>query len=236
MIQPKEIVNGHIEIESGGIMLLIDKPKDYSSARVVNIIKKKLNIKKAGHSGTLDPNATGLMIVCTNKMTKQLNALLDSDKEYEGVMFLGEKTKSFDSESEVTETKDISGVTEEMIFDIAKSFMGEIEQVPPMYSAIKYKGKPLYKYARRDIEIERNPRKIVIKEFVILKIKFPEITFRVHCSKGTYIRTLANDFGDKLGTGAHLKELRRLKIGEYDVKDSIALEEFLKDNIKVSIN
>lgn len=231
-----EIISRHINIESGGIMLLIDKPKDYSSARVVNIIKKKLNIKKAGHSGTLDPQATGLMIVCTHKMTKQLNTLLDSDKEYEGVIMLGEKTKSFDSETEVMETKDVSGITDEMILDNVKSFLGEIEQTPPMYSAVKHKGRPLYKYARKDVEIVRKVRKVMITEFEIQKIEMPEVTFRVKCSKGTYIRTLANDFGDKLGTGAYLKDLRRLKIGEYDVRDSIALEEFLKDNITFSTN
>ncbi len=230
------MTNRHINIESGGVMLLIDKPKDYSSARVVNIIKKKLNIKKAGHSGTLDPKATGLMIVCTHKMTKMLNTLLDSDKEYEGVIILGEKTKSFDSETEVMETKDVSGITDEMILDNVKSFLGEIEQTPPMYSAVKHKGKPLYKYARKDVEIERKIRKVTISEFEIQKIEMPRVTFRVKCTKGTYIRTLANDFGDKLGTGGYLKELRRLKIGEYDVKDSIALEEFLEDNITFSNN
>src|SRR5438105_8601815 len=129
MMQTTEIINRHINIESGGIMLLIDKPKDYSSARVVNIIKKKLNIKKAGHSGTLDPKATGLMIVCTHKMTKQLNSLLDSDKEYEGIIMLGERTKSFDSETGVTDKKDTSGITYEMIFDNVKNFIGEVEQI-----------------------------------------------------------------------------------------------------------
>ena len=236
MIQTTEIISRHINIGSGGIMLLIDKPKDYSSARVVNIIKKKLNIKKAGHSGTLDPQATGLMIVCTHKMTKQLNSLLDSDKEYEGIIMLGERTKSFDSETGVTDKKDTSGITYEMIFDNVKNFIGEVEQIPPMYSAVKHKGKPLYKYARKDVEIERKIRKVTITEFEIQKIELPEVTFRVKCSKGTYIRTLANDFGDKLGTGAYLKELRRLKIGDYDVRDSIALEEFLQDNITFSIN
>src|SRR5437667_11288098 len=127
MIQTTEIISRHINIGSGGIMLLIDKPKDYSSARVVNIIKKKLNIKKAGHSGTLDPQATGLMIVCTHKMTKRLNTLLDSDKEYEGIIMLGEKTKSFDSETEVTDKKDTAGITDKMIFDNVKNFTGDIE-------------------------------------------------------------------------------------------------------------
>ncbi len=219
--------------EPQGMMLLIDKPKDYSSARVVNIIKKKLNVKKAGHSGTLDPKATGLMIICTQKMTKKLNLMLDFDKEYEGVMILGETTKSFDSETEVTQKKDISGITNEMILENVMNFLGETEQLPPMYSAIKHKGKPLYKYARKNVEIERKFKKVTIKEFIIQKIQLPLVTFKVLCSKGTYIRTLVNDFGEKLGTGAYLKELRRFKIGDYDVKNSISVEEFLN---KSSLN
>ena len=210
-----------------GIMLLLDKPKEYTSARVVNIVKKFLNVNKAGHSGTLDPKATGLMVVCTGKMTKSLNDLLDSDKEYRGIMIIGEKTKSFDSETEVYEKKTIEHVSEEQLMQNVKVFLGEIQQVPPMYSAIKYKGKPLYKLARKGMEIERKPRTVVIREFVIERVNLPEVEFRVLCSKGTYIRTLVNDFGESLGTGAYLKELRRLKIGEYDVKDSITIEEFI---------
>jgi tRNA pseudouridine55 synthase len=213
-----------------GIMLLLDKPKEYSSARVVNIVKKFLNVNKAGHSGTLDPKATGLMIVCTGKMTKSLNELLDSDKEYEGVMVIGEKTKSFDAETEVYEKNPIVHITKEQVLENVKHFSGNITQIPPMYSAIKHKGKPLYKLARKGKEIERNPREVVIKEFEIQNINFPEIQFRVLCSKGTYIRTLVNDFGEKLGVGAYLKELRRLKIGEHDVKDSITVEDFISSH------
>jgi tRNA pseudouridine55 synthase len=211
----------------GGYTILVDKPKDYSSARVVNIIKKMLKVKKAGHSGTLDPKATGLMIVCTGKMTKELSSLLGSEKEYEGVFLLGESTKSFDSETEVIEKKPVDNISEDIINETAKKFTGEIEQVPPMYSAIKHKGKPLYKYAARGQEIERNPRKVFIKEFDITKISLPEVSFRVLCSKGTYIRTLANDFGISLGTGAYLKELRRTKVGSYNVCDAVKLEEIL---------
>lgn len=214
--------------EKDGLMLLIDKPKNYSSARVVNIIKKKLKVRKAGHSGTLDPNATGLMIICTQKMTKKLNDLLCSEKEYEGTMHIGACTSSFDSETEVINESDIGHVTEEMIYETAGRFIGEIEQIPPMYSAVKYKGKPLYKYALKNKEIERASRKVFIKEFSITDISLPELFFRIICSKGTYVRSLVNDFGERLGTGAYLKELRRLKIGHYDVKDSITLEEFLK--------
>jgi tRNA pseudouridine55 synthase len=211
-----------------GLFLLIDKPFGYSSAQVVNILKKRLNIKKAGHSGTLDPNATGLMIICTGKKTKELNNLLGVDKEYEGVLVLGEKTKSFDTETEVYDKRGLENITEDQIKLTAEKFTGEIEQMPPMYSAVKHKGKPLYKYARKDKEIERVSRKVLISEFEILKINLPEVTFRVSCSKGTYIRTLANDFGESLGVGAYLKELRRTKIGEYDVRNSEELDKLVE--------
>lgn len=210
-----------------GRMFLLDKPKEYTSARIVNIVKKVLDVKKAGHSGTLDPKASGLMIICTGKLTKSLNDLLGSDKEYEGVMVLGEKTKSFDTETEVYEKNPVEHLTGEQIKDNVKNFLGEIQQVPPMYSAVKHKGKPLYKLARKGKELERKPRAVTIKDFEIERISMPEVNFRVLCSKGTYIRTLVSDFGDKLGTGAYLKELRRLKIGEYDIKDSVTIDEFI---------
>lgn len=216
------------EINTDGLMLLIDKPKDCSSAKVVNIIKKKLNVRKAGHSGTLDPKASGLMIICTQKLTKKLNEFLNSDKEYSGVMILGQKTKSFDSETEVIEQKQIEHLTEFIIRETAKTFLGMIEQIPPMYSAVKHKGKPLYKYARMNKEVPRNPRKVLINEFRIDSISLPEVMFTVNCSKGTYIRTLVNDFGDKLAVGAYLKELRRTRIGDYLVEDSVSLDEFFK--------
>ncbi len=209
-----------------GVMLLIDKPKDYSSARIVNIVKKVLNVKKAGHSGTLDPKATGLMIVCTGKKTKQLNQLLDSDKEYQGVMVIGEKTRSFDSETEVFEKNSVTHLTADLIKNTVKSFLGEIEQTPPMYSAVKYKGKPLYKFARKGTELERKPRMVSIREFEIANVNLPEVSFRVVCSKGTYVRTLVNDFGEELGVGAYLKDLRRTKIGIYNIDSSITLEQF----------
>jgi tRNA pseudouridine55 synthase len=227
-------------------MLLIDKPKDYTSARVVDIIKRKLGVKKAGHSGTLDPKATGLMIVCMEKETKRLSELLDYDKEYEGVMVIGATTRTFDTESEVkvmgahTPAAPLSeghrllrrvlpgkggSELEEKIHKVAESFRGEIEQVPPMHSAVKFKGRPLYKYARKNQEVSRSPRKVLIRKFEIEDISFPEIRFRVSCSKGTYIRTLVNDFGERLGTGAYLKELRRTKIGEFHIKDAVKLED-----------
>ena len=213
-----------------GITLLFDKPKEYSSARIVNIVKKFLNIDKAGHSGTLDPKATGLMIICTGKQTKTLNELIECDKEYEGVMIIGEKTKSFDSETETYDRKDISHITEEALMENIKSFLGKIEQIPPMYSAIKHKGKPLYKLARKGEVLERQPRTVEIKEFEITSAVLPEISFRVLCTKGTYIRTLVSDYGDKLGTGAYLKELRRTKIGNFSVKDAVTVEDFINSN------
>jgi tRNA pseudouridine55 synthase len=215
---------------AAGLMLLLDKPKEYTSAKIVNIVKKVLDVKKAGHSGTLDPKATGLMIVCTGKMTKSLNDLLGSDKEYEGIMVLGEKTKSFDTETDVYEKNSVEHLTHDEIKENVKHFLGEIQQVPPMYSAIKHKGKPLYEMARKGEVLERASRTINIKEFVISDINLPFVSFRVLSSKGTYIRTLVSDFGDNLGVGAYLKELRRLKIGSYDIKDSITIDEFIKRN------
>ncbi|MFI5144260.1 MAG: tRNA pseudouridine(55) synthase TruB [Ignavibacteria bacterium] len=214
-----------------GTLILIDKPKDYTSARVVNIIKKKLNIKKAGHSGTLDPKATGLLIICTGKKTKLLSEMILYDKEYEGEMVLGESTPSFDSETEVNKTRSIDKISGDLILSTANSLNGEIEQIPPMYSAIKHKGKPLYKYARKNKEVERTPRKVFIKEFEIKRIDLPLVYFKVSCSKGTYVRTLINDFGEMLGTGAYLKELRRTRIGPFDVKDSFKLVDFLSGNL-----
>jgi tRNA pseudouridine55 synthase len=228
---PEITGQGNLEAKNEeGSLILIDKPLGYSSAKVVNILKKRLNIKKAGHSGTLDPKATGLLVICTGRKTKELNNLLDVDKEYEGVLVLGGKTKSFDTESEVYDEKNTGGITDEMILETAKSFVGESQQLPPMFSAVKFKGKPLYKYARKDKEIERGTRTINIQEFEITNICLPEVTFRVCCSKGTYIRTLANDLGEKLGVGAYLKSLRRTRIGEYDVKDAAELDEFIKQN------
>ena len=213
-----------------GLTMLFDKPKEYTSARIVNIVKKFLDVKKAGHSGTLDPKASGLMIICTGKKTKLLSGLLGSDKEYEGIMVLGEKTKSYDTETEVYEKKDISHITFDMVKNAAAELTGEIEQVPPMYSAVKHKGKPLYKLARKGQELERKPKIVNVKEFEIIPVTANEISFRVLCSKGTYIRSLVSDLGDKLGVGAYLKELRRTKIGNYCIADAIEPDDFIERN------
>ena len=201
--------------DAGGLMILVDKPGNCSSARAVNRIKKKLNVKKAGHSGTLDPMATGLLIVCTGKMTKKLKELLECDKEYEGVMVLGASTRSYDAETEIVENRPIGSTDYRKISEAATEFLGEIEQLPPMFSAVKYGGKPLYKYARKGQELERVTRKIRINKFEILNVEMPEAGFRVSCSKGTYIRALVHDLGQLLGTGAYMKELRRTKIGQF---------------------
>ena len=236
IIKTGRIVFADEDEKKRGIMLLFDKPKDYSSARIVNIVKKFLNISKAGHSGTLDPKATGLMIICTGKQTKTLNGLIGFDKEYEGVMVVGEKTKSFDSETETYDRKETGHITPEMLKENIKSFLGKTEQLPPMYSAVKHKGKPLYKFARKGEVLERKPRAVEIKEFEITSVQLPEISFRVLCTKGTYIRTLVSDYGEKLGTGAYLKELRRTKIGNFSVKDAVSVEDFINSNSQTNGN
>lgn len=217
----------HLLANKEGITLLFDKPKEYTSARIVNIVKKFLNVKKAGHSGTLDPKATGLMIVCTGKKTKQLHSLLGCDKEYEGIMVLGEKTKSYDTETEVYEKNEISHITFESIQQAVKELTGEIQQVPPMFSAVKHKGKPLYKLARKGHELERKPKQVNVKIFEVIPVTGNELSFRVLCSKGTYIRSLVNDLGEKLGVGAYLKELRRTAIGVFSIKDAVVPDDFI---------
>jgi len=198
-------------------IFLIDKPLDFTSFDIVRIFKKKFNLKKAGHSGTLDPKATGLLIVCSDKMTKRINEFIEYDKEYEGVIRIGARTKSFDTESREEDIIDNVKVTDEEIESVRKTFLGEVEQMPPMFSALKHNGKPLYKLARAGKEIERKSRKIVISEFEIKKVSESELKFRISSSKGTYIRSIANDFGERLGVGGYLKELRRTRIGKYDL-------------------
>lgn len=200
-------------------IILIDKPKGWTSAAVINFLKKKFKIKKAGHSGTLDPKASGLLVVCTGKMTKKIGEMIEYDKDYEGVFRIGATTVSYDSESpEENIIEDIS-VNENDILTIKNYFIGEIFQIPPMHSAIKHKGKPLYKLARKGLSVEIKPRKVKINSFDVKLISKTEVEFFVSCSKGTYIRSLARDFGEKLGIGSYLKELKRLRIGPYYLKD-----------------
>ncbi len=208
-----------------GEVILIDKDKGMTSFDVIRKLRKILNIRKIGHAGTLDPAATGLLILCTGKMTKEIGIYQNKSKTYEGIISLGKTTPSMDAETEPVEVKDFSHVTGEDIEKVRSEFIGEIEQTPPMYSAVKHKGKSLYKYARNGIEVERKPRKVNVYEFEITKIDLPDIHFRIKCSKGTYVRVIANDFGEKLGCGAFLKELRRTEIGEFSVSDAFTLKE-----------
>lgn len=188
-----------------------------TSADVVYRFKRFLKIDKIGHAGTLDPRATGLLILCTDKMTKRISSFMDLEKEYTGTIKIGATTKSFDTESEEENIKDILNVTGEDIEKVRDGFLGEIEQIPPMHSAIKHKGKPIYKLARKGKSIELQPRKIFIKGFDVSRISECEISFKIICSKGTYIRSIANDFGVALGVGGYLKTLKRTRIGDYQL-------------------
>lgn len=216
--------------EDQGQILLIDKPLTWTSFDVVRKIRNLTRIKKTGHAGTLDPLATGLLIVCQGRATKKIESIQNAEKEYTGTIHLGATTASYDLESEPTPQQDISQLTAELIRAQASSFVGFIDQVPPIFSAIKVDGKRAYDLARKGEEPELKSRRIEIKAFDITAINLPEITFRVACSKGTYIRSLAHDLGQKLGSGAYLKSLRRTKIGEYSVDDALTPDEF-KDKL-----
>ena len=221
-----------LEAYQEGKVLLIDKPLNWTSFQVVNkirwLIKQQFGIKKikVGHAGTLDPLATGLLIICTGKLTKKIETYQAQVKEYTGTITLGTTTPSYDLESEVDQTFDISGITEEDILDNTKHFIGEIQQQPPIFSALKKDGKRLYEYAREGEKVEIPKRTITVSEFEITKIDVPNIEFRAVCSKGTYIRSLAHDFGKSLNNGAHLSALRRTKIGGFSVEDAVSVLAF----------
>lgn len=211
-----------------GEVILIDKEPGWTSFDVVKKVRSIVKLKKVGHAGTLDPFATGLLIVCTGRKTKEISSYQEMYKTYSGVISIGKRTDTMDSEGEVIEVKSISGITEEIVVETAKKFLGITRQIPPMYSAKKHKGKSLYKYARKGIEIERAPVDIEIKYFDITEINFPEIEFELKCSKGTYVRVIADDIGKLIGCGAYLKELRRTAIGDYLAKDALRINEFVK--------
>ena len=216
-----------------GQVLLIDKPLNWTSFQIVNkirwLIKNKFAIKKikVGHAGTLDPLATGLLIICTGKMTKEISIFQNQTKKYTGTFLIGTTTPSFDLETKPNNTFAINHINEDLIINATKSFIGKIKQKPPIFSAIKKNGKRLYESARIGEDVVINDRDIEILSFNIPKINMPHIDFEVECSKGTYIRSLANDFGKKLNSGATLSKLRRTKIGEYSVDKSISIEEFI---------
>ncbi|AXG73473.1 tRNA pseudouridine(55) synthase TruB [Flavobacterium arcticum] len=215
-----------------GKILLIDKPLKWSSFQAVNKIKwslkKHLGLKKikVGHAGTLDPLATGLLIVCTGKFTKRITELQGMEKEYTGTFHIGATTPSYDLETEVNATFPTEHIDENLIKETVSQFLGEIDQKPPIFSAIKKDGKRLYEHARKGEEVEIASRKTTIYEFEIIRIALPEVDFRVVCSKGTYIRSLAFDYGKALQSGAHLTVLRRTKIGEFSVDNAIDPEIF----------
>jgi tRNA pseudouridine55 synthase len=214
-----------------GFILLIDKEPDWTSFDVVAKLRNILKIKKIGYAGTLDPFATGLLLILVGKATKKQDELMLSDKVYETDIKLGEKTDSFDRTGAVIAYSE-KQVSDEEIRSAVMSFTGEQLQLPPMFSAIKKDGKRLYELARKGIEIEREPRKITIHSIDILSIQANILRVRIHCSKGTYIRSLADDIGDKLGTYAHLKELRRISIGGYSVENAFKIGEFAEIFIK----
>lgn len=209
-----------------GQLLLIDKPLGWSSFQAVNklkwVIRKRFDLKKIkiGHAGTLDPLATGLLLICTGKFTKTISELQGQLKEYTGTITLGSTTPSYDLETEVDADFPTEHITKENIHEATKGFIGVIDQVPPVFSALKKDGKRLYEYARDGIEIEIKKRSITIYDFEITEVIMPEVKFRVSCSKGTYIRSLAHDFGKALQSGAHLSALRRTKIGDYNVNNA----------------
>ena len=216
-----------------GQVLLIDKPLTWTSFQAVNKlrweIRQAFDIKKikVGHAGTLDPLATGLLIICTGKMTKQINTFQGQDKEYTGTFVLGSTTPSYDLETEIDQTFPTEHITEALIHKVTEQFIGDIDQFPPIFSALKKDGKRLYEYAREGKDVEIKSRKVQISEFEITNIDRKTIDFRVVCSKGTYIRSLAHDFGKALESGAHLSGLRRTKIGEFDVKNAISPLDFI---------
>jgi tRNA pseudouridine55 synthase len=208
--------------------ILIDKPSGPTSHDVVDAIRRKFNIKKVGHCGTLDPNATGLLIIVVGRGTKLSEKLMSDDKVYEGTMKFGEATDSYDSDGELTASLPVPPMTLDELNAAAASFIGDQMQVPPMVSAIKKNGVPLYKLARKGVEVEREPRLVHVYNFRFMDYREPIGAFKLACTKGTYVRSIAHDLGQKLGCGAHLATLRRAVSGKFDVADAKPLDEILK--------
>jgi tRNA pseudouridine55 synthase len=214
-----------------GEVILIDKPMSWSSFKVIHEIRKLITERKVGHAGTLDPMATGLLILCTGKKTKEITLYQEQVKTYTGSIRLGVTSPSMDLETEISPGKPVT-VSDEDIFRARESFTGTISQVPPMYSAIKLNGKTLYKLARKGKTVEREPREVTVFDFTISKIELPEVFFEITCSKGTYLRVIAHDFGELLGCGALLSSLRRTKIGGYSVDNALNMNDF-RELVKV---
>ena len=214
---------------------MVDKPLEWTSFDVVRKIRNLIRIKKVGHAGTLDPLATGLLIVCTGKFTKKINEYMAKEKEYTGTLTLGATTPTYDLESEPENFNNITSLTKEDITNATRSFIGEIMQVPPAHSAIKIDGKRVYELARQGKEVKMEPRKITIKEFEITAIEMPVVSFRVVCSTGTYIRSLAHDFGAVLGCGAYLSSLCRTKIGDHTLERARSVQQWEEEINKIKM-
>ena len=210
-----------------GEVILIDKPVGWTSFKVVHEIRKALKVKKVGHSGTLDPMATGLLILSTGRKTKDLGQYQNLNKTYTGTILLGKTSASMDTETELKDHPIPDRVDAELILSVRDEFLGEVEQVTPMYSAAKVNGRRLYSLARKGEQVERRLRRVFIEKFEIRSINLPEVDFEISCSKGTYIRAIANDFGEKLGCGAVLSSLRRIKVGEFNVDNALKVDDFL---------
>ena len=217
-----------MELTPDDRVLLINKPLEWTSFDVVKKVRGILQIKKIGHAGTLDPLATGLLIVCTGNVTKRIDEVQAQEKEYTGKLVLGQTTPSYDLETTPSTPKDISSINAALIKQKASKFIGEIEQVPPIHSAVKVDGKRAYKLARAGQEAKLKARKVTISEFEITKIELPEVSFRIVCSKGTYIRSLAHDLGQELGVGGYLSELCRTRIGNFSLHDALTLDQVSK--------
>ena len=218
-----------------GQVLLIDKPYEWTSFDVIQKVRSLIKIRKVGHAGTLDPLATGLLIVCTGRFTKRINEYMAQQKEYTGSITLGATTPTFDLESKPENAKDIAGITDDQIKSATQAFTGAIMQVPPMHSAIKKDGRRVYELARRGEMIELEPRKLFIETFDITAIEKPVVQFRVRCSTGTYIRSLANDFGAALGCGGYLSSLCRTAIGDFRLENAVSIQQ-LEEQVKAGFN
>ena len=217
-----------------GEIILIDKPLGWTSFQVVNkirwLIRSTFGIKKikVGHAGTLDPLASGLLILCTGKMTKSIEQFMGQEKEYTGTFTLGATTPSYDLETEIDHTFPTDHITEELLQTTLDQFIGTIDQYPPVFSALKKDGKRLYEFAREGVEVEIPTRKVTIRSFELTQKAIPKVDFKVICSKGTYIRSLANDYGKALNSGAHLSALRRTRIGKFNIEQAVSIEDFEK--------
>ena len=221
-------MNKYPAVEDGR-MILINKELHWTSFDVVKKIRNLVRIKKVGHAGTLDPLATGLLIVCTGRMTKQINQFMNLEKEYTGTMVLGKTTPSVDLETEIDKETSIEHITEEDVINTAEKFTGNLMQTPPIYSALKKDGEPLYKKARKGENVKIEPRPVELKEFEITEINFPLTRFRLVCSKGFYVRSLVRDFGESLGVGAYMSSLERTRIGDFKIEDAQSIDEFRKE-------